>query len=117
MSAMASPFLPLAPEVGIEMGPNAVLVEDETGGRVYLGGMLAFAWDAEDDATRALAAVLLVEGQAASQQDVAFAFGVSPVTVWRWGKDKAAGGVAALVPGKRGPRGQDSRHRAEVRAG
>ena len=105
MSAMASPFLPLAPEVGIEMGPNAVLVEDETGGRVYLGGMLAFAWDAEDDATRALAAVLLVEGQAASQQDVAFAFGVSPVTVWRWGKDKAAGGVAALVPGKRGPRG------------
>ena len=105
MSAMASPFLPLAPEVGIEMGPNAVLVEDETGGRVYLGGMLAFAWDADDEATRALAAVLLVEGQAASQQDVAFAFGVSPVTVWRWGRDKTAGGVAALVPGKRGPRG------------
>lgn len=42
--------------------------------------------------------------------------GLSLVTVWRWAKDRATGGVAALVPGKRGPKGP-SKATGEVGAG
>ncbi len=35
----------------------------------------------------------------------AAAFGVDPVTVWRWDQALAAGGVAGLVPARRGPKG------------
>src|SRR5713226_5011066 len=33
------------------------------------------------------------------------AFGVDPATVWRWDKALTGGGVAALVPARRGPKG------------
>ena len=35
---------------------------------------------------------------------MAEAFGVIPVSVWRWEKALAAGGVAGLVPDRKGPR-------------
>ena len=40
-----------------------------------------------------------------SQAQVAEAFGVDPVTIWRWDQALAAGGVAGLVPARRGPKG------------
>src|SRR6185369_10898347 len=52
-----------------------------------------------------LAAVQLVRLRAVSQAQAAAAFGVDPVTVWRWDQALAAGGVAGLVPARRGPRG------------
>ncbi|MGO9294285.1 MAG: helix-turn-helix domain-containing protein, partial [Streptosporangiaceae bacterium] len=42
--------------------------------------------------------------KAATQAQVAAAFGVIPVSVWRWEKALAAGGVAGLVPDRKGPR-------------
>jgi Helix-turn-helix domain len=42
---------------------------------------------------------------AASQGQVAEAFGVHPGTIWRWDQALAAGGVAGLVPARRGPKG------------
>ena len=47
----------------------------------------------------------LVRLRAVSQAQVAAAFGVDPVTVWRWDQALAAGGVAGLVPARRGPKG------------
>ena len=47
----------------------------------------------------------LVRLRAASQARVAEGFGVGPVTVWRWERALADGGVAGLVPGRRGPKG------------
>ena len=47
----------------------------------------------------------LVRLRAASQGQVAAAFGVDPVTVWRWDQALAADGVAGLVPSRRGPKG------------
>ena len=52
-----------------------------------------------------LAAVQLVRLRAASQGQVAGAFGVDPGTIWRWDQALAAGGVAGLVPARRGPKG------------
>ena len=47
----------------------------------------------------------LVRLRAASQGQVAEAFGVDPATIWRWDQALAAGGVAGLVPARRGPKG------------
>ena len=47
----------------------------------------------------------LVRLRAVSQAQAAAAFGVDPVTVWRWDQALAAGGVAGLVPLRRGPKG------------
>ena len=52
-----------------------------------------------------LAAVQLVRLRAASQGQVAEAFGVDPATVWRWDQALASAGVAGLVPARRGPKG------------
>ena len=57
-----------------------------------------------DEAGRRLAAVQLVRLRAVSQARAAAAFGVDPVTVWRWDQALAAGGVAGLVPARRGPK-------------
>ena len=54
---------------------------------------------------RRLAAVQLVRLRAASQGQVAGAFGVDPATIWRWDQALAADGVAGLVPARRGPKG------------
>jgi transposase len=75
------------------------------GGLVTVHGLATFAWDAGDEAGRRLAAVQLVRLRAASQGQVAEAFGVDPVTVWRWDRALAAEGVAGLVPSRRGPKG------------
>ena len=101
----AQPPLPVAPLVGVEIGRAVVLVEDADGGRVFLHGNLAQAWDAGDEAGRRLAAVQLVECEAASAVEVAAGFGVGTVTVWRWRQARAEGGVAGLVPAKPGPKG------------
>src|ERR1035441_5843588 len=47
----------------------------------------------------------LVRLRAASQRQVAAAFGTDPVTVWRWDRALREGGVGGLVPARKGPRG------------
>ena len=98
--------LPLLPAGAAEIAPGVGLVTGEGGdGLVSVHGLATFAWDAGDEAGRRLAAVQLVRLRAVSQAQAAAAFGVDPVTVWRWDQALAAGGVAGLVPSRRGPKG------------
>ena len=98
--------LPLLPAGAAEIAPGVGLVTgDDGGGLVSVHGLATFAWDAGDEAGRRLAAVQLVRLRAVSQAQAAAAFGVDPVTVWRWDQALAAGGVAGLVPARRGPKG------------
>src|SRR5271170_5098660 len=98
--------LPLLPAGAAEIAPGVGLVTgDGGGGLVSVHGLATFAWDAGDEAGRRLAAVQLVRLRAAPQGQVAEAFGVDPVTVWRWDQALAADGVAGLVPSRRGPKG------------
>ena len=98
--------LPLLPAGAAEIAPGVGLVTGEDGGGlVSVHGLATFAWDAGDEAARRLAAVQLVRLRAVSQAQAAAAFGVDPVTVWRWDRALAAGGVAGLVPSRRGPKG------------
>jgi transposase len=97
--------LPLLPAGAAEIAPGVGLVTGAGGGLVSVHGLATFAWDAGDEASRRLAAVQLVRLRAVSQVQAAAAFGVDPVTVWRWDQALAAGGVAGLVPSRRGPKG------------
>jgi transposase len=98
--------LPLLPAGAAEIAPGVGLVTGaDGGGLVSVHGLATFAWDARDEAGRRLAAVQLVRLRAVSQAQAAAAFGVDPVTMWRWDQALAAGGVAGLVPVRRGPKG------------
>jgi transposase len=97
--------LPLLPAGAVEIAPGVGLLTGGDGGLVVVHGLATFAWDAGDEAGRRLAAVQLVRLRAASQGQVAEGFGVDPATIWRWDQALAAGGVAGLVPARRGPKG------------
>ena len=96
--------LPLLPQDAAEIAPGVgVVAGPDGGGVVWVHGLATFAWDAGDEAARRLAAVQLVQLKAATQVQVALAFGVIPVSVWRWARALAGGGVAGLVPAAKGP--------------
>ena len=97
--------LPLMSAGAAEIAPGVGVLAGEEGSLVTVHGLATFAWDAGDEAGRRLAAVQLVRLRAASQGQVAEAFGVDPVTIWRWDQALAAEGVAGLVPSRRGPKG------------
>jgi transposase len=97
--------LPLLPAGAAEITLGVGFLSGDDGGLVTVHGLATFAWDAGDEAGRRLAAVQLVRLRAASQGQVAEAFGVDPATIWRWDQALAAAGVAGLVPARRGPKG------------
>ena len=98
--------LPWLPADAEEIAPGVGVVADpDGGGVVWVHGLATFAWDGGDEAARRLAAVQLVQLRAASQRQVAAAFGTDPVTVWRWDRALRENGVAGLVPARKGPRG------------
>src|SRR5258706_508369 len=103
---LTQPVLPLLPEGAAEIAPGVGIVTGTGGGGlVTVQGLATFAWDGGDEAGRRLAAVQLVRVRAASQGQVAAAFGVDPATVWRGGKGLAGGGGGAPGAGPRGAGG------------
>src|SRR5665811_1279636 len=106
-------LLPLPPAGAVLIGDAAALVTDDDGGRVFIRGELCFVWDAGDDLGRRLAAVQLVRIKAATAMQVATAFGVATVTLWRWRKELDTAGAQGLAQDKRGPK-EPSRLTPEV---
>ena len=100
----SGPPLPLGPGGATEIAPGVDLLEDETGGALFLWGNAAWCWAASDDQARKLSAVQLIETKAASQREVAAAFSVNETTLWRWREDYATRGVTGLAPQKMGPK-------------
>jgi hypothetical protein len=98
-------LLPLTPAGAVLIGDAISLVTDEDGGRVFIRGELCFVWDAGDDLGRRLAAVQLVRIKASTATQVALAFGVTTVTLWRWRKELDTSGAQGLAQDKRGPKG------------
>jgi hypothetical protein len=100
----AQPPLPLVPDDARPVGAAAAIVEDDDGGRVFVHGNLAYAWDGGDCAARRFAAVSLMRIKAATQLEVAEAFAVKPATVRRWETRLTDGGVAGLLAERKGPK-------------
>ena len=98
------PPLPLVPGDARPVGAAAAIVEDGDGGRVFVHGNLAYAWDGGDSAARRFAAVSLMRIKAATQLEVAEAFAVKPATVRRWETWLTDAGVAGLLGERKGPK-------------
>src|SRR5216683_2961192 len=97
------PWLPAgAEEIAAGVG---VVAGDDGGGVAWVHGLATFAWDGGDEAARRLAAVQLVRLRAATQKQVAAAFGTDPVTVWRWDRALREDGAGGLMPARKGPKG------------
>ncbi|KZS58097.1 hypothetical protein A4G28_05780 [Mycobacterium ostraviense] len=100
----AQPPLPLLPADASPVSAAAAIVEDDDGGRVFVHGNLAYAWEPGDPAGRRFAAVSLVRIKAATQVQVAEAFAVRPATLRRWDAALTDAGVAGLLPERKGPK-------------
>ncbi len=102
---MSQPVLPMLPAQARSIGASAGLLEGPEGGVVFVFGLATFSYAAGDETGRRLAAVQLVKSKIASSVEVAAGFGVSGVTLWKWGRDYTAGGVAGLLRARSGPKG------------
>src|SRR5664280_3193511 len=102
---VSQPVLPMLPGQARSIGGSAGLLEGPDGGVVFVFGLATFSYAAADEAGRRLAAVQLVTSRIATSVDMAAAFGVSGVTLWKWGRDYTAGGVAGLLRARTGPKG------------
>ena len=102
---MSQPVLPMLPAQARSIGGSAGLLEGPDGGVVFVFGLATFSYAASDEAGRRLAAVQLVASKIATSLEVASAFGVSGVTLWKWGRDYTRDGVAGLMRARTGPKG------------
>ncbi|MEV8144217.1 putative transposase [Specibacter sp. NPDC078709] len=102
----AQPPLPVAMVSGaVPLGLAGELLRNaDGGGTVFLHGQASFSWDAGDEAGRRWAAVKLAAMKVAGVGEIAAVFDVDPSTVWLWKQLLLEGGIAALVPEKKGPR-------------
>ncbi len=105
MGLVGQPVLPMLPARARSIGASAGLLEGPDGGVVFVFGLATFSYAAGDEVGRRLAAVQLVQSKIALSRDVASAFGVTGVTLWAWGRDYTAGGVAGLLRIRSGPKG------------
>lgn len=106
--------LPLTPAGSVPVAPGVDLYEVEAGGVVFVGGRASWCWDAGDVVGRRLAAVQLVGTGSARHGEVMAAFGVADVTLRAWRRAYADGGVEALSPRIRGPKGPSKLTEAKV---
>ncbi len=97
--------LPLRPAGSVPIGPAVSLLEDDEGGLVTIWGMATSFWTAGDVLGRRLAAVSLAASGAASRAEVAAGFGVDTDSLRLWSRAWEKGGVEALAPARRGPKG------------
>jgi hypothetical protein len=105
MGLVSQPVLVMLPAQARSIGASAGLLEGPDGGVVFVFGLATFSYAADDEAGRRLAAVQLVQSKIALSVDVASTFGVSGVTLWKWGRDYTAGGVVGLLRIRSGPKG------------
>lgn len=106
--------LPLVPAGSVPVGDAVAVIDGDEGGAVFVFGAPVWCWDHGDVVGRRVAAVQLVETSTAQAKAVAAAFGVDELTLRRWRLGWRRGGVAALAPAKRGPKGPSRLTEAKV---
>lgn len=110
MQATASPprqalLFELQPCPGIPLGRRLLVLRSERHCAVFLGATAIHLYDRDDRGGEAAAIAQLARAGAASQTELAAVFGVHRNTVGRLEQRLAQGGLAAVVPAKRGPTG------------
>jgi hypothetical protein len=95
--------LPSAP--GRSIGKRLTILESDHRRAVFLGPTAIHVHDRADKAAEAACIAILARAGLASDVDIAAAFGVHRNTVGRIARRFESGGMAAVVPAKRGPKG------------
>ena len=90
---------------GTAIGKRLTLVESDGRRAVFLGAAAIHIFDADDKAGEAACIAVLSRAGLASDKDIAKAFSCHRNTVVRLASRFANGGMAAVVPAKRGPKG------------
>ncbi|MGC8474083.1 MAG: putative transposase [Candidatus Dormibacteria bacterium] len=105
----------LPPLLGQLINRQLTLVRSEGQSAVFCGSTPLYRWDSEDKVAERLVIVSLAESGLAKHRHLGRAFAVHENTVARSVRRAQAGGMVALVPAKRGPKGP-SKVSAEVLA-
>jgi len=71
---------------------------------VFVNGAAWMSYDCDDLAAKRVAIVNLAERRIGTHAEISLAFGVEPYTVGRYVKDYREGGVACLMPKRKGPK-------------
>jgi len=107
-----SPILPtqpslveLQPQIGTPLGKRLRLLQSNGQRAVFLGETAIHVYEADDRASEALAIAQLARAGVATQVQLAATFGCHRNTVARLEQRLEQGGVAGVVPAKRGPKG------------
>jgi transposase len=106
-SASAAPSTPTQLEIPFStpLGPRLEVIESLGERGVFLDGRVIHLYDAHDRGAKNAAVALLAHAQVARDVDLAAAFAVHRNTVARLEHQLEEGGMAAVVPAKRGPKG------------
>jgi len=98
-------LITVAPQPGTFIGRQYRLVRDGKDIAIFAGATPIQLFAAEDRAAQAATMAMLVRIGAGSKVEIAQAFGVHRNTVARLNERLETGGMAAVVPAKRGPKG------------
>lgn len=100
-----APLLEPPPPPEIPLGRGLQLVDHDGRRAVFLGATPIHLYDREDRAAEAAAIASLARAGVARRVELAKAFGCHRNTVWRLEERFDEGGMAGVVPAKRGPKG------------
>jgi transposase len=98
-------LIELAPQPGIAIGHRLRLISSDRERVIFLGGTAIARFTSGDKASEDAAIALLASARAASEHDLAQALGRHRNTISRLRGRMERGGIAAVVPAKRGPKG------------
>lgn len=104
-NATQTPLFEPPARPGSAIGKRLTLVESDGRRAVFLGSAAIQIFDAGDKAGEAACMAMLSRAGLASDKDIAQAFSCHRNTVVRLATRFANGGMAAVVPAKRGPKG------------
>ena len=98
--------------LSIPLGRRLQVLESDGQRAIFFGATAIHIYDVQDRAAEAATLALLAHAGAATQVELAAAFGRHRNTVGRLERRLAHGGMAEVVPAKRGPRGPHKVNRA-----
>jgi transposase len=98
-------LIQLTPLPGIPLGRRLQLLDDDGRRAIFIDAAPLHIFDAEDRLAEAAAIALLTSGEFASQAQMATAFGRHRNTISRLNQRLQRGGMPAVLPAKRGPKG------------
>lgn len=104
-SCVQNEVIQLEPRPGTPIGKDLLLFDTAKERVIFHGGAVIARYDIKDRTAEAAVRVLLARSGLVTQVELADAFGVHRNTLGRALRDLETGGMAAVVPAKRGPKG------------